>query len=130
GRKRNAVVECNTKRRRVRLDQNIGNRGFPLQIRTLAGMPRIFVAANVEPGPAVERTLAHPGDVVRHQLVSHAVTLVGRAIDVAGCGMNRETYAIADTGGKHASAFPIGVEHQYISAVGLAPPACAERMLA
>src|SRR6266852_7387274 len=95
GRKCTAVVECDSKRSRVRLDENVGNGDFSLQIRPFAGVPWIFVAADVEPGPAVERTFVHARNVVRHQIVSHAVALIGGAIYVPGGGMNRETHAIA-----------------------------------
>ena len=51
-RKRSAVVECQPKRRRVRLYEYVGNGDFALQVWTFAGVPRVFVAADIEPGPA------------------------------------------------------------------------------
>src|SRR3982074_2018224 len=94
------VVEGEPKRSRVRLDQNVGNGGFPLQIRPFADAPRIFVAADIEPRPAVECPFAHTRDVIRHQIVSRAVAFIGRAIQVSVGWMNSETNAIADTGSK------------------------------
>src|SRR3979490_3321927 len=120
GRKRTAVVECKPKGSRVRLDQNIGNADFPLQVRTFAGVTRIFVAADIEPGPPVERTFAHPRDVVRHQIVSHPVALIGRAIQISTYGMNCEADTIADAGRNDAEAFSITIEHQHACAVDLA----------
>src|ERR1700737_2456370 len=128
GRKRAAVVECKPEGSRVRLDENVGNGDFALQIRTFADVPRIFVAADIEPGPPVERTFVHPSNVVRHQIVSETVALIGGAIQISTCGMNCETHTIADTGGKDAKAFSIGIEHQHACAVGLASPTCAERV--
>src|ERR1700716_3496942 len=130
GRKRTAVVECKPKGSRVRLDQNIGNADFPLQVRTFAGVTRIFVASDIEPGPPVERTFAHPRDVVRHQIVSHPVALIGRAIQISTYGMNCEADTIADAGGKDAKTFSIRIEHQHACAVDLASPTCAERVFA
>src|SRR6202011_1193823 len=95
-----------------------------------AGVPRIFVAADIEPGPPVERTFAHARNVVRHQIVSHAVALIGGAIHVSVCGMNCETHTIANTGCKDARALSVGIEHQHGCAVGLGSPARAERMFA
>src|SRR6202795_369675 len=123
-----AVVECQPERRRVRLNENVGNGDFALQVRTFAGVPRVWVAADIEPGPAVERPFAHPGNVVRHQIVSHPVTLIGGAIHIAVCGMDGETHTITDTGREDTGAFSIGIERQHGGAVGLARPARAERV--
>src|ERR1700687_1696242 len=52
-RKCRAVVERQPKRRRMRLNENVGNGYFALQVGTFAGVPRVFVASDIEPGPAV-----------------------------------------------------------------------------
>src|SRR3979490_2980355 len=116
------VVEGEPKRSRVRLDENIGNGDLPFQMRTFAGVPRIFVAADIVPWPPVECPFAHPRDVIRHQIVSHTVAFIGRAIQGSGGWMNSETNAIADTGSKGAQTFSVGVERQHRRTVGLASP--------
>src|SRR5581483_7344208 len=95
-----AGVERKPKRGRVRLDQDVGNGDLVLEVGPLTDVMRILVAADIKPWPAVERALLHAGDVVRNEIVAKAVTLVGRAIDVAGGRMNREPHAISDPGGK------------------------------
>src|ERR1700676_3347786 len=90
-----AVVEYEAERSRMGLDQNVGSGNLPLQIGALAGVPWILVAADIEPGPTVECAVAHPGHIIRYQIVSHAVAFVGRAIDIASPGMNGEADAIA-----------------------------------
>ena len=86
----------------MRLDQHVGNGDLALEVGACARVPRVLIVADVEPGPAVERALPHPRDVVRHQIVAEAVALVGRAIEIAGRGMNGEADAIADAGGEDA----------------------------
>src|ERR1700689_5219431 len=130
GGKRIAVVEGQSERGRVRLEQDIRNGDLSFQIGTLAGVVRILIAADIVPGPAVERALAYPGNVVRHQIVAQTVAFIGRAIEVAGLGVNGKPHAIADTGGEYARILAVGIEHEHISAIALAPPACAERVLA
>src|SRR5258708_8856574 len=122
------VVEGEPKRRRVRLEQDVGNTDLALQIGPLAGVSRVFVIADIVPRPAVERAFAPARNVVGHQIVPKTVALIGRAIDVPAYRMNRKTDAIADAAGKEARVFSLGIEHQHISAVGLASPGRAERM--
>src|SRR5690349_11634005 len=65
-----AVVEGHAKRGRMRLDQHV-RRGDPaFQVAPRAGMARILMVADVEPGPAVEGILAHPRDIIGHQIIA------------------------------------------------------------
>ena len=43
-----------------------------LQIGPLAGATRIFVVADIVPGPAVERVFADPRHIVRHEVIAKA----------------------------------------------------------
>src|SRR5450756_2285320 len=97
-----AIVEGEPERRRMRLQQHIGNGDLALEVGTLPGVMGILVVADIIPGPSVERPFAYPRHVIRHQIVAERVALVGRAIEVAGFGMNRETDAVTDAGGKDA----------------------------
>src|SRR5215213_11151630 len=92
-------------------------------------MARVLVVSDVEPRPAVERALPHPGDVVRHQIVPHAITLVGRAIEIPGHWMDCETDAVSDSGCEHASVLAVRIEFQHIGAAGFAAPGRAKRLL-
>src|SRR6476469_7088659 len=129
GRKGVAGIECETQRRRVRLNENVGHGDFALEIRPLAGVVRIFMVADIEPGPAIKRALTHPGDVIGHQIISQTVALVGRAIEVASLGMNGKADAITDAGGENAGVLPVGIEHQDVGATALASPAGAGWLL-
>src|SRR6266478_3447552 len=99
-RKRAAVVESQPKRSRVRLDQNVGNGDFALEIGTFAGVMRIFVVADIEPWPAIKCAFLHAGDVVWNEVVAQTVTFIGRAIYVPARGMNGHPHAVADAGGE------------------------------
>src|SRR4051794_33927710 len=122
------IVKGQPKRGRMRLYQDIRNRHFAVEIGTLTGVAGVFVLPDIEPRPAIERSFPHPRDVVRHQIIAHAVTLVGRAIWIPGCGMDRRADAISDTGGEHAPVFSIGVERQHVGSICFASPRCAQRM--
>src|ERR1700689_4369362 len=114
----------------MRLDKNIGNSDLVLQIGTFAGMSRISVIPDIKQGPSVERPFEQTGDIVRYEIVTQTVALVGRAVQVAGGGMNRQTDAIADTGRKHFLVLAVGIERQHAGAVGLGSPTGAQRMRA
>src|SRR6516225_7673816 len=104
GRKHPATVEHQSQGRRVGLDEDIGGGDLSLQIATLTGVPGVLVVPNVKPRPSIERTLPHPRDVIRDQVVAQTVALVCRAIDVAACWMNGKTHAVADPRSKRSHA--------------------------
>src|SRR5580704_11636771 len=79
GRELRGVIKRHAERRRVGLDQHVGNGDLVFQVRPLAGMTRILMRADIVPGPAVKRALAHAGDVIGRHVVAEAVALVGRA---------------------------------------------------
>src|ERR1700691_2079273 len=128
GRKRVAVIECQTKRSGVRLDKNVGNGDPALQIRALAKVAWVLMVADVEPGPSIEGSFTHPGDIVRDKIVAQPIALIGRAPYVRGDRMNGETDAVANTGGEDAGILAVGIECQHGCAIGFIAPACAQRM--
>src|ERR1700686_1141594 len=113
-RKRAAVVERQPKGSRVRLDKNVGNGYFPLEIGPFAGVMRILVAADIEPWPAVECAFVHAGDVIRHEIVAQTVAFVGGAIYVAAGGMNGHPDAIADAGGEDFRIRSVSIERENV----------------
>src|SRR5262249_61031010 len=93
------VVKSHPQGGRMGLDENVGNDDLSPQIATLSNMSRIFIVTDEKPRPSVERTFAHPGYVVRHQVVSQTIALRGRTIQIPGRRMNCETHAVADARG-------------------------------
>src|ERR1700722_12262092 len=124
-RERIAAVECQPERGRVRLDQDIGYVYLVLQVRPLVRMMRIFVVADIEPRPAIEGALAHPGDIVGHEIVAKTIALVGRTIGVAGGWMNRKPDTIADPGRKDLCVGSVRAEGKHIGTAGLIIRTCA-----
>src|SRR6266852_2634187 len=106
------VVESEAERGRMGLEQDVRHRNLVLEVGSLSLVPRIFVAADVVPRPAIESALANPRDVVGWNIIADCVALVGRAPQVA-IGADREAYAIADTGGIDAAVAAVSVEHQH-----------------
>src|SRR5664279_1392022 len=90
------VIERQAERRRVRLQQDIGDGDLVLEIGARAGKAGILVGADVEPGPAVERPLLYAGDIVGHQIIAEAIALVGRTPGRAVGRRNRKTNAVPD----------------------------------
>src|ERR1700675_3384535 len=57
-------VERDAERSGMGLEQNVGHGDAVLEIGPRAAVPRIFVGADIVPGPAVKRAFSDPGDVV------------------------------------------------------------------
>src|SRR5690242_14836640 len=79
-------------------EQHIGHGHFVAQIRALAGMSRIFVSAEVVPGPAIEAALFDPADVVRNEIIAKTIAFIRRTPQGAGRGLDRESHTVANTG--------------------------------
>src|ERR1700733_14181907 len=110
------IVECQTERGRVRLDQDIRYGDLVLQVGTLARMVGVFMIADIEPWPAIERALAHAGDVIGNEVVAKTIALVGRTIGIACRWMNGEAHAIADAGGEDGRVRSVRVEGKHVGA--------------
>src|SRR5262249_52388074 len=80
-------------------------------------MERIFVCADIIPGPPVEAAFAHARDVIRWKIVSQTVTFVGRAPEIAGRGIYRHADAIANAARVNAPALTFRIEHEDIGAL-------------
>src|SRR6267142_5643828 len=59
-----SLVEGQSERGGVRLKQHIGDGHLVLEIGTFAGMPGIFMIADIEPRPAIKSLLADAGHIV------------------------------------------------------------------
>ena len=123
-------IKRHLQRGRVSLQQHVGNRHLAGEVGPLAGMAGVLVIAQIKPGPAVEGTLFHACDVVRHEVIAQAVTLVGRGPQIARIGMNGDAHAIANAvreGAERQLAF--GICDQDCGAIGLGVPARTQAVL-
>src|SRR5262249_42515144 len=105
-----AVVEGQPERRRMRLQQHVRDRHLVLEVGAHADMGRILIGADVEPRPAVEFAFADPRYIVRHQVVTAAVALIGRAPGRSRRRLDRKTDAVADAGGEQLLVLAVGIE--------------------
>src|SRR5262249_13582021 len=78
-RKLRAVIDRHPERGGMRLDKSIRHWSLVLEFRLRAAMLRIFIGADVVPGPAVERALAYARDIIGRHVVAQSVAFVGRA---------------------------------------------------
>src|SRR5436309_3319846 len=106
----------------MRLDQDVRDGDLAGEVGPLALMARIFVAAGVVPGPAVEGALHNPRDIVRRQIVAEAVALIGRAPDVAAVRRDRQAGSVADAAGENPSILAVGIEDEDRGATILVSP--------
>src|SRR3984957_17559811 len=92
-------------------------------------MAWVLMVTDVKPGPSIEGTIAHPRNIVRNEIISQTIALIGRAPHVSGCGMDRKADAVADARSKDAWILSVGIESQHRCAIGLVAPTRAQRML-
>src|SRR6266436_9717206 len=83
----------------------------------LPGMPRILMPTHVPPWPPVESALLHMGDVVGHQVVAEAVTLIHRAPQVSPIGIDGQSDSVANSVSVYPHPRAVRVERQYVSAI-------------
>jgi hypothetical protein len=112
---------------RVRLKENVRDSHFTSKVGTLAGMARILMRAEVVPGPAVQRPRAHARRVIRNEVITQSVALVGRAPYIGAFGVYGKCDAIADAGCKYPRRlFAFDIECQHVRPIGLPTPGRAE----
>jgi hypothetical protein len=89
-----ALVEGKAKRRGVRLQQYVGDRDFAFKVGTrAAARPRVYVAADIVPGPAVEGSGLYRCHVIGRQIVAKQIAFIGGAEHRAGAGLDRQAPA-------------------------------------
>jgi hypothetical protein len=89
----------------------------------------VFVGAEIVPGPAVERPVAHARHEIGHEIVAEIVALVGRAPEVAVLRVHGKAHTVAQPAGEYAPIAALGIEHEHGRAVGLVAPGAAQAML-
>src|SRR6516164_4469240 len=102
----------------MRLDQHVGHHDLALEVRPLTLVARILVRADIVPGPAVEAAVAHPRDVVRRQVVTERIALVGRAPQVSAAGLHRKPDTVADARREYPAVLALRIEYQHVGTVG------------
>jgi hypothetical protein len=92
-------------------------------------MSRIFVGAQIIPGPAVERAVTHARNEVGDEIVAEAIALVGRAPDIAGQWVHGESNAVSQSAREHSSIAALRIKYEYGRAMSLIAPRTAQAML-
>src|SRR5713101_9532068 len=92
-------------------------------------MSRIFIGAQIVPGPAVESAVTHARNEVGDEIVAEIVALVGRAPEVAGQLVHGEPDAVSQPAREHSLIPALRVKHEYGRAIGLVAPRAAQTML-
>src|ERR1700733_15872448 len=69
-------IESELQRCVVRLQKNVRHNHFVLQFGMFAFMPRILMAADVPPGPAVKSSFLNVRDVIRNQVIAERTAFV------------------------------------------------------
>src|ERR1700719_87214 len=82
------------------------------QIPPLPSTPRILMLSDVRVWPAVERTGAHVGDVVRHEVFAQAVAFVDGGPERARLRIPVHPDRIAESSRKDAFAAAVGIEFE------------------
>src|SRR6266852_5421025 len=92
-------------------------------------MSRIFVGAQIVPGPAVESAVTHTRNEVGDEIVAEIVALVGRAPEIARQRVHGEPDAVSQPACEHPPIPALRVKHKYGRAIGLVAPGAAQTML-
>src|SRR5271166_5354155 len=111
-----AVIEGQIERRRVRLNENVGNNHLVLEFRVFSLVPGVLIRPKVVPWPAVETAFLDVGDIVGHEIVTQPVALVSRSPELPGPGMNRQAHGIANARGEGPLVLAVRVEGENHSA--------------
>ena len=113
----------------MRLNEHVGRRDAPREIRPLVLVARVLMIAEIVPGPAIEGALRHTRRVVGRQIVAQPVALVDGAPERARCGLNRKARTIANAGRVDALVLAVGIEGEHVGAALLIAERGAERRL-
>ena len=111
----------------MRLDENVGRHHVSREVGTLPNVVRVFVRADIEPGPTEERAFDDPCREIGRKIVAEAVALVDDAPQRAAGWLNGQTRAVANACRINALVTAVGIERQHVGAVLLFVPRCAER---
>jgi hypothetical protein len=116
-RKLRPVIECETHRCGVGLEQYVGHDDRRPQLGMLPGKERILIRAGVEPRPAVESAAPHRREVVGRQVVANQVAFVDRGPQVARDGIDAKARRVANAGGVDVQRAALGRRFENVGAV-------------
>jgi len=94
-REHRAAVEQHAEGRGVRFDEQGRVDALRHEVAPFAGVPRIFVRADVRIRPAVERAVADVGDVVGNEIVAETVAFIDRGPERAALRLECQADGIA-----------------------------------
>src|SRR6185295_9727043 len=97
----------------MRLDQDLRHDDLVLEIRALASVGRVLVAADVVPGPAVEAAVLYGGQVIGRKIGTDMVAFVPRAPESTGAWLDGHTGAVAQAGRIVADGLAFRIEHAH-----------------
>src|SRR3954462_9698991 len=103
----------------MRMEDHIWGDDFILQLRMLALVAWVLMAAHVPPRPAVKPAVLHVGYVVRDQIVSQSVPLVDGTPQFARLWIDGQTHRVAYSVCEHAHLRTVGVELENVSTIFL-----------
>ena len=83
----------------------------------LALMLGVVIAADVEPGPAVETAALDVGDVIGNQVIAVGIALIDRGPQLAGFRIDRQADGVANSGGVDSDELAFGRVLQNVGAM-------------
>src|SRR5262249_37320290 len=92
-------------------------------------MSRIFIGAQIVPGPAVESAVTHARNEVGDEIVAEIVALVGRAPAVARQRVPGDPAAVSPPACEPSPIPARRIEHEDSRAIGLVAPRAPQTML-
>ena len=90
-----ARIKRHFKRRIVRLHQNIGRNHSFSELGMFVAQSRVLMSTHVVPGPTVESSLLYVRDVVGHEVVAQAITLIDRPPKLTSLGIDGNSDRVA-----------------------------------
>src|SRR5215207_7446891 len=123
-----AIVEGDAERSRMSLEEHIGDGHLGCKVGAVPLAARIFIAADVVPGPAVKLSLSDFGSIFEGHVVAELIALIDNAPRRAGSRVDRHPRAIAQTGGKYLLVFAVRIDDENIGPALFGVPGSTERM--
>src|SRR5215207_5643022 len=123
-----ATVEGNAERSRMSLEEHIGDGHLGCKVGAVPLVARIFIAADVIPGPAVKLSLFDFGGIFEGYVVAELIALIDNAPRPAGSRVDRHPRAIAQTGGKYRLVLAVRIDDENIGPALFSDTGSTERM--
>src|SRR5262245_48466516 len=112
----------------MRLDEDIWNSDFILEVWPLSLVMRVFIAINVEPRPAIERAFFDMRGVFERYVISDLIALVDCAPQLSRGRLHRQADAVPQASRKNLLLLTFGSKRKHICAALFRVPSCASRL--